>query len=198
MRAALPRAHAACRRRDRSSARRAAAGWRPSGAASRGGRGSARRPRACRPCAAAPAPLKLNQEQYARDATVRLPSISSSSPPVISFHTVLSAFSSSALIDVADLHRLAQAERAGIRLLLPDHHPEQRRLAGAVRPDDPDDAARRQREVHIVHQQHVAVALAELARFDDHVAEPRTGGDVDLRAVGLLRRVRPRAAAHRR
>src|SRR5687767_1493027 len=44
-----------------------------------------------------------------------------------------------ALIHVADLHRLAQAERAAIRLLLPDQHAEQRCLAGTVRSDHPDD-----------------------------------------------------------
>ena len=81
-----------------------------------------------------------------------------------------------ALIDVADLHRLADPQRAGVRLLHPGDHPEQRRLAGAVRADDADDAAARQREVEVVDQQVVAVALLHAARFDDDVAETRARG----------------------
>ena len=50
--AAPPRARAACRRRDRSSARRAAAGCRPPSASSRGAAGCARRPRGRRPSSA--------------------------------------------------------------------------------------------------------------------------------------------------
>ena len=69
----------------------------------------------------------------------------------------------------------------------PGDHPEQRRLAGAVRADHADDAAARQREVDVVHQQHVAVALAQAARLDDDVAEPRARRDVDLDLIDLLR-----------
>ena len=54
-----------------------------------------------------------------------------------------------ALVDVADLHRLADPQRARVRLLLSGDHPEQRRLAGAVRADHADDAAARQREVEV-------------------------------------------------
>src|SRR6185437_3060377 len=50
------------------------------------------------------------------------------------------------LVRVRDLHRLAHLEYAAVRLLLVDDHLEQRRLAGAVRADDADDAAARQRE----------------------------------------------------
>src|SRR5690242_20357104 len=52
-----------------------------------------------------------------------------------------------ALIDVAHRHRLADLQRAAIRLLRAGDHPEQRRLSRAVGPDDADDAASRQREV---------------------------------------------------
>ena len=103
-----------------------------------------------------------------------------------------------ALIDVADLHGLADLERPRVGLLLARDHPEQRRLAGAVGPDDADDAAARQREVEVLDQHVVAVALLQAARFDDDVAEPRARGDVDLgrldssapcpRAAGLRRR----------
>jgi hypothetical protein len=47
-------------------------------------------------------------------------------------------------------------DRAGIGLLLAGDHPEQRRLAGAVRADDADNAARRQLERQVVDQQPVA------------------------------------------
>src|SRR5262249_33613043 len=94
-----------------------------------------------------------------------------------------------ALIDVADLHRLADLERAGIGLFLPGYHPEQRRLARAVRPDHADDAAARQREVEPVDEDVVVIAFAQAARFDDGVAEPRARTDVNLRGFDFLRRV---------
>src|SRR5688572_33404546 len=56
-------------------------------------------------------------------------------------HALVRAEGVAALIDVSELHRLAQAQRAAIGLLLSGHHPEQRRLAGAIRPDHADDAA---------------------------------------------------------
>src|SRR4051812_32691053 len=49
-----------------------------------------------------------------------------------------------ALIDVRERHRLADFELAAIRLLLAEDQAEGRRLAGAVRADDADDAAARQ------------------------------------------------------
>ena len=111
-------------------------------------------------------------------------------PPVISSKTDLRSVEGvAALIDVADLHRLAQAKRARVRLLLPRDHAEQRGLAGAVGTDDADDAAGRQRERQIVHQQLVAVGLAHAARFDHDVAEPRARRNVDLDLLELLRRV---------
>ena len=85
------------------------------------------------------------------------------------------------------MHGVADPQRAAVRLLLPGDHPEQRRLAGAVGADHADDAAARQREVHVVHQQRVAVALLQVARFDDDVAEPRAGRNVDLDRLDLLR-----------
>ena len=121
---------------------------------------------------------------------MRLPTSSSSSPPVISSNTVLLGVQRvAALIDVAELHRLAEAQRAGVRLLLARDHPEQRGLAGAVRADHADDAAGRQREDEIVDQQLIAVGLAHAARFDDHVAQPRARRNVDLDLLDLLRRV---------
>src|SRR5262249_25368115 len=94
-----------------------------------------------------------------------------------------------ALIDVADLHRLPDLEGAFVRLLLPGNHAEQRRLAGAVRTDHADDPAAREREVEVLDQEVVAVALFQPARFDHRIAEPRTGRDVDFGGLDFLRGV---------
>ena len=68
-------------------------------------------------------------------------------PPEISFHTVLFGSSARArLVDVAELHRVAEPQLARVGLLLAGDHPEERRLAGAVRADHADDAGGRQRE----------------------------------------------------
>src|SRR5690606_1035540 len=69
---------------------------------------------------------------------------------------------------------------AGVRRLLPGDHAEQGRLARAVRPDDADDAARRQLERQIVDEQTVAEALGEAVELDDVVAQPLGDRDDDL------------------
>src|SRR5690606_40715878 len=51
-----------------------------------------------------------------------------------------------ALVDITEMHRLADFDRAAVGLLLPGDDLEQRRFAGAVRPDHADDAARGQHE----------------------------------------------------
>ena len=92
-----------------------------------------------------------------------------------------------ALVDVGELDRVADAQRARVGLLLADDHAEQGGLAGAVRPDDAHDAAAGQDEVQVVHEQVVAVALAEVLRFDDQVAQAGPGRDGDLaRSLALL------------
>src|SRR5439155_27087073 len=63
---------------------------------------------------------------------------------------------------VAELHRLADHQRAAVRLLFTGDEAEQRRLPGAVRTDDPDDATSRQREGEVVEQQAIAIPLAQL------------------------------------
>ena len=105
-------------------------------------------------------------------------------------------------------------ELAAVRLLLARDHPEEGRLAGAVRPDHADDAAGRERERHVLDEQPVAEALGDVLGLDDEVAEARAGRDVDLDALDLevrvvgehllvgrdarlrLRVPRPRAHAH--
>src|SRR5262245_24353738 len=63
------------------------------------------------------------------------------------------------LIDIAETYRIADLDRAHIRLLLLRDHPEQRGLAGAVRPDHADNAAGRQLERQIVDEKIVAKAF---------------------------------------
>ncbi len=62
----------------------------------------------------------------------------------------------------------------------PRQHAEQRGLARAVRPDDSDDAARRQAEGEVVDQEPLAIGLAQAFDLDDEVAEARARRDVDL------------------
>ena len=90
------------------------------------------------------------------------------------------------LIDIAELHRLADLDGAGVGLLLAGDHAEQRGLAGAVRADHADDAAGRQLEGQIVDQQVVAVALPQVLEVDDVLAEPLGHRDDDLRGLRLL------------
>src|SRR6185437_15636130 len=92
-----------------------------------------------------------------------------------------------ALIHIADRHRLAHLEGAGIGLFRPSDHLEQRRLAGAVRTDDADNPAARQREVELLDEQVVAERFLHAAGLYDEVAETRAWGDVDFRALDLLR-----------
>src|SRR5919198_662609 len=89
------------------------------------------------------------------------------------------------LVDVRELHRLADPEDASVRLLLARDHPEEGRLAGAVRPDHADDARGRKRERQLLHQQPVAVALRDAVRLDHDVAEARARRNVDLHPVEL-------------
>src|SRR5688572_11175558 len=91
------------------------------------------------------------------------------------------------LVDAGDLHRRAGADRAGVRLLGARQHAEQRGLARAVRPDDPDDAALREAEREAIDQQAVAVGLAQALDLDHEVAEARARRDVDL--VGFVARL---------
>ena len=89
------------------------------------------------------------------------------------------------LVDVGELHGVADAQHPTVRALLAGDHPEERRLAGAVRADHADDAGGRQRERQVLDEQPVAEALLDALGLDDDVAEPRAGRDVDLDLVEL-------------
>ena len=117
---------------------------------------------------------------------MRSPRVISSSPPEISSHTLFSGSSAvTRLIDVGQLHGLADLQGAGVGLLLPGDHPQQRRLAGAVGSDHAHDAAARELEAEVVDEQAVAVGLAQPFGLDHEIAEPGTGRDVNLDLVEL-------------
>src|SRR6476660_8011534 len=100
-------------------------------------------------------------------------------------HRLLAVERIARLIDIAELHRVAHADGAVVGLVLAHDHAEQRGLAGAVRPDHPDNAAGRQLEGEIVDEEAVAKAFADMLGLDDHIAEARPGRNGDLRlAVG--------------
>ena len=90
------------------------------------------------------------------------------------------------LVDIAELHRLADRQRAGIRPLLPGDHAEQGRLAGAVGADDADDAAGRHEDVQIVDQQPLTERRAHALRLDHDVAQARPRRHPDLHSLRRL------------
>src|SRR4029077_16988988 len=91
-----------------------------------------------------------------------------------------------ALADIAEMRRLADADSAGVRLVLSGDHAEQGGLARAVRADHADDAARRQLEGEIVDQEAIAEGLGQAFEIDHVLAETLGHGNDDLRGLGLL------------
>src|SRR5690606_36725501 len=89
------------------------------------------------------------------------------------------------LVDVGDLHRLADLELTAVERLQPDDRLEERGLADAVRADDTDDAVGRQREGQPVDELAVPEALLQVLRLDDHRAQARARRDLDLLEVEL-------------
>ena len=88
------------------------------------------------------------------------------------------------LIHIGHLHRVADGDGAGIAGLLGGEHLEQRGLAGAVRPDDANDARTGQREREVLDEQTVAERLAQVTDLDHRVAKTRSGRDHDLQTIG--------------
>ena len=131
--------------------------------------------------------LEVERARHRRASSPRcLPSRMLSWPPEISSQTFFLPSSAVArLVDVAELHRLADLDRAGVGLLLAGDHAEQRGLAGAVRADHADDAAGRQLEGEVVDQQVVAVALLAGASKSTTFCPSRSADrDDDLRVPG--------------
>src|SRR5690606_31143394 len=91
------------------------------------------------------------------------------------------------LIHESQLDGLADIDRAGVGLLFTGNHAEQRRLAGAVRADDPDDGTGGDLEAQVVDQQALAVGLADVLEFDDIIAQALGHRYEDfLRFIALL------------
>src|ERR1700733_13553218 len=61
-------------------------------------------------------------------------------------HVFLAVERTARLVDIAEMHRFRDFDGAAVRFLRAGDHAEQRRLAGAVRPDDADNAAGRRLE----------------------------------------------------
>src|SRR4051812_3926687 len=87
-------------------------------------------------------------------------------------HRLLAVEVVARLVDIAEMHALADDNGALVRGFLLGDHPEQRGLAGAVGADHADDAARRQLEGEIVDQHAVAKTLAEAFEVDDVLPQP--------------------------
>src|SRR5690606_4346451 len=91
------------------------------------------------------------------------------------------------LVHVHEPDRLADLDRAGVRLLLPGDDAEERGLAGAVRADDADDRAARNAEVEPFVEQLVAVRLRQALGLDHLLAEAfERGRDGDFVRVAAL------------
>ena len=90
------------------------------------------------------------------------------------------------LIDITEPHRFTDLDGALIGLFLLGDHAKQCGLAGAVRPDDADNAAGRQFESEIVDEQIVAEAFLEMLEVDDVLTEPFRDWNDDLRSLRLL------------
>src|SRR5262245_33556768 len=92
----------------------------------------------------------------------------------------------SALIDVGDLDRVADIERAAIGFLAACDHPEERRLTGAVRTGDADDRAARNGAREIVDEESVAVRFADALHVEDLLAEAGSRRNVEFRGLVAL------------
>src|SRR4249919_2821985 len=88
------------------------------------------------------------------------------------------------LVDIGDLHGVADVDLAAVRLELAGDHLEQRRLAGAVGADNPNNRTRRDGQAEVVDQHPLAEALGHVLQLDHLVAQALARRDEDL--VGLV------------
>src|SRR5690606_17763293 len=89
-----------------------------------------------------------------------------------------------ALVDIAKVDGVADADLAGIRLLVPGDHLEQGRLTGTVRTNDTDDTAGWQAKFQVVDQQAIPEALGKAGGLDDNIAETFANRNDDLCIAG--------------
>src|ERR1700680_729269 len=88
------------------------------------------------------------------------------------------------LIDDAEFDRCTDRNLSRIGTFAACDHSEERRLAGPIGADDADDRARRDAEVDVVHQEPLAVRLANPGKFDHAI--PKTVGDGNEYLLGLV------------
>src|SRR5690606_32483759 len=94
------------------------------------------------------------------------------------------------LVDVRDLHGLADLQVTGVQRFQAHDGLEEGRLADAVGADDAHDAVARQGERETVDEDAVVEALLEVLRLNDLRSESRAHRDDDLFEIelpGLLR-----------
>src|SRR6266481_2404644 len=101
-------------------------------------------------------------------------------------HGLLAVERVARLVDIAEMHAVADRDGALVRRLLLGDHPEQRGLAGAVGADHADNAARRQLERQIIDQKPVGKPFCQAFEIDHVLAEALGHGNRDLRGLGLL------------
>ena len=127
-----------------------------------------------RPAIGAGIHLRVAQHDHLGPTGNRLPDV------IVGFEIV------ARLIDIRELHRIAQLDRAGVGLFLPGQHLEKRGFTRAVRADHADDAAGRQGKGEIFDQELVAHVLFQPLDLDHLVAQTLAIGDDDLRTADAL------------
>jgi hypothetical protein len=108
-----------------------------------------------------------------------LPTVSVSSPPEFLPHGAL-PLQRPRLILIRDGHRLADPQRAAVGLLCTGDHPEQRRLARAIRANHTHQPRAWQRKRQPIEQQRVAERLAQIVGNHHVVPQSRRRRDHDL------------------
>ena len=84
------------------------------------------------------------------------------------------------LVNIGQIHGLAEFDAAAVGLFLTDQHAQEGSLAGAVATDDSDYAALGHGETQVIDQGLVTKALAEVFDFNDLVTQAWSGWNVQL------------------
>ena len=89
------------------------------------------------------------------------------------------------LVDVGQLHRWAQNEMPGVRLVLSCDHPEQGGLTGPVGTDHPYDPTRWKEKREPVDEETIAIPFAQILGLDYLITQSGACRDSDLEVVSL-------------
>ena len=84
------------------------------------------------------------------------------------------------LVDIGQINGIPDGNRTFVRLFVTSNHFEQGRLTRAVRSDDADDTAGRQREFKVLNQQLVAHSLGQAFDLKHLATQTGTVGNNDL------------------